>query len=494
MTLDELTQELQQADQDPKSSMDQLPPKKQHPGQGRRGIDTLFGPDSLSGNEFVEQRDKFRRQLRAERDGQLIQLGQVQAGRAAFLENDRAENLVDGPAAELLRTPQAIEQKGLNKAELPESPWSDWYWPIYQGILGARYTDPEFPLDSEDWKIKHDYVLAHPVAQIVQSGVQEAINRLSPSEKYDLLVGDPDFSLTKAMWKEGEKYYQANGKVERWMGICHGWAPAAYMFKRPQKAVELLAADGKTKLIFYPSDLKALGSLMWAQGSPPARFIGGRCNDKDPPKDANGRVISQNCFDTNPGTFHLALVNQIGLRKRSFVLDATFDYEVWNQPIYSYSFHYFNPVTRRAAPALARARAARTDWKNDRFSKYRSPKAHTIIGVGLELSYVAETMPTADLTDTPANDYRKTVKYLYDLELDEQNQIVGGEWHSNAHPDFLWTPAPNTLAASSMDHAAAGDWTGGAALPERWRKAAIAAGRFGQPLGKLVAALIHRAC
>lgn len=491
MTLDELTQELQKADQDPKSSMDKIPPKEQHPGRGRRGIDTLFGPDSLAGNEFVEQRDKFRKQLRAERDGQLIQLGQVQPGRAAFMQNDRAEDLVDGPAAELLRTPQAIDDKKLNQAQLPESPWSDWYWPIYQGILGARYADPKFPIDSEDWKVKHDYVLANPATKIVQSGDQEAINRLSPSEKYDLLVGDPEFSLTRAMWKEGEKYLREQGQVERWMGICHGWAPAAYMFKRPQKAVELLAADGKTKLLFYPSDLKALGSLMWAQGSPPSRFIGGRCNDKDPKKDENQRVISQQCFDTNPGTFHIALINQIGLRKRSFVLDATFDYEVWNQPVYSYSFAYFNLATRRAGK-LASARVERKALPKDVFSKYRSAKAHSLIGVGLKLDYVAETLPSIDLVDKPENDYRKTVYYKYDLELDEQNQIVGGEWHSNAHPDFLWTPPPNAIAASSFDYGATGEWTG-APLPEKWRKAAIAAARNGQPLGKLVAALIQRA-
>ena len=61
------------------------------------------------------------------------------------------------------------------------------------------------------------------------------VGLLSPSEKYDLLVGDKNFTLTKAMWNEGLGYYNRNGSVERWMGICHGWAIAAYMYPRQQR-------------------------------------------------------------------------------------------------------------------------------------------------------------------------------------------------------------------------------------------------------------------
>lgn len=448
-----------------------------------------FGPDSLSSNAFVEQRDRYRKLLKTEHDGQLIRLGQVQPGRAPYQQNDRAENLVDGPADELLRTLEAMEERGLRSAQLPESPWSDWYWPIYQGILGARYNDPGFPLESEDWKVKRDYVLAHPVRPIFDSGDATAISRLSPSEKYDLLIGDRDGQLTSAMWEEGERYYDQQGMVERWMGICHGWAPAAYMLGRPRKAVELLAADGRTRLLFYPADLKGLGSLLWAKCSPAVRFIGGRCNDKNPVMDENGRVRSAQCFDTNPGTFHMALVNQIGLRKRSFIIDATFDYEVWNQPVYAYSYTYFNPRTRQPVSTLAEARVARSELTNDRFAQYRSQNARYFVGIGVKLVYVAETVPDDEREDVPQNDALKTVRYAYDLELDENGQILGGEWYNNAHPDFLWTPAPGALAQATTDYAATGDFSGWV-VPESWRRAAIAAARNGQPLGKLVSALI----
>ena len=489
---EQLAAQLAQFDRDPKAALSTLPPKEDLQNPSQRAAGTAFRADSLSENAFIDQRDRYRKLLNTERDGQLIRLGQVQPGRAPYQQNDRVENLVDGSPDELLRTLEAMEELGLRSARLPESPWSDWYWPIYQGILGARYNDPGFPLDSEDWKVKRDYVLARSAPAIVDGGNAEAINRLSPSEKYDQLIGDRDGQLTSAMWEEGERYYDQQGQVERWMGICHGWSPAAYMLDRPRHAIELVAADGKTKLLFYPADLKALGSLLWAKASPAVRFIGGRCNDKSPATDENGRVRSALCFDTNPGTFHMALVNQIGLRKRSFIIDATFDYEVWNQPVHSYSYTYWNPLTRQPAASLAEAKVERSALTNDRFAKYRSADARYFVGIGVKLAYVAETVPDDSEEDSAERDALKTVRYVYDLELDEDGVILGGEWYNNAHPDFLWTPPPAVMAQATTDYAATGEWTGGV-LPESWRRAAIAAARNGQPLGKLVAALMKLA-
>ncbi len=86
----------------------------------------------------------------------------------------------------------------------------------------------------------------------------------------------------------------------------------------------------------------------------------------------------------------------------------------------------------------------------------------------------------------------ETVKYTYDLELDEEGKILGGEWYTNAHPDFLWTPPATAQARSTTDSAAAGEFSGGQ-VPEPWRRAAVAAARNGQPLGKLIAVLFQLA-
>ena len=244
-------------------------------------------------------------------------------------------------------------------------------------MLGCRYADSGFP-GSSDWLDNRNYIEANPAPRIVESGDQDAIRRLSPSEKYDLLVGDPDGTLTTAMWAQGRGFYERSGEVESWMGICHGWAPAAYMLPRPTRYVDALAADGRTKLRFYPSDIKALASLLWANAATLSRFIGSRANDKDPPMDANGRLLSARAFDTNPGTWHMSVVNQIGVARRSFVIDATYDYEVWNQPVYSYRYSYFNPLTRaRPRSACARPRSPTASSRITTNSASTAPRTST---------------------------------------------------------------------------------------------------------------------
>src|SRR5262249_28151314 len=151
--------------------------------------------------------------------------------------------------------------------------------PLYRGLLGRRYADPAYP-DGTDWVENHAYVAAHPAAAITKSGDAAAIDLLSPAEKYEFLVGDREGSLTAAMWNEGRLYQERDGKVERWMGICDGWAVASYMLPRPTRVATALAADGKTQLRFYPDDIKALASLLWAKARVSVRFIGTRCTEK----------------------------------------------------------------------------------------------------------------------------------------------------------------------------------------------------------------------
>jgi hypothetical protein len=37
------------------------------------------------------------------------------------------------------------------------------------------------------------------------------------------------------------------------------------------------------------------------------------------------------------------------------VIDASYDYEVWNQPVYAYTYRYFNPETGKEAKILSAA-------------------------------------------------------------------------------------------------------------------------------------------
>ena len=459
---DKINKDLKAFKDDSVSFMNRLPVKYDKDGNVVTDS-TLFSENDVSTKDFISIRDGFRGALDA---------GQDESTRAAFRSEDLAQNVVDTFKYSQL---EDMESAGLKEASLAESPWSDDYWAMYSGILGKRYADPNFPVvkdpGNQDWKQQFDYVQANPASGILASGDEQAIDQLSPSEKYDALIGDETGSLTRKMWEDGQGYYDQYGKVETWMGICHGWAPAAYMLGRPQKAITLQAADGKD-IKFYPSDIKALATLLWANRMPSTRFIGGRCNEKEPAQDEVGRVISQEAFDTNPGTWHQSVVNQIGVSKRSMVLDVTFDYEVWNQPIHAYSYEYFNPQTGEFAATLEEAKVSKREYTADKFKQYRSSKAVDFVGVVMELKYVVETNPTQQETDEPESDFIYTVQYEYDLEIKSNNWIVGGEWYTNKHPDFLWTPSEQGRAVTSYDRMVSGNWSTSEQLPSSWRVAA----------------------
>ena len=489
MNDEDLQKDLDAFDQDPAREMARLPQKRDAEGAVIHRPFSAFSQRDLGDGHFVLQRDTVRKQFSTVVDGVYISLEDAIPGKALIEAGDRPEDLVDAMKFTDLA---AMEQAGLRKATLADKaqPWSDDYWAIYLGCLGKRYADPKFPA-SEDWQDNREYIHQHPAAKIVSEG-GAGIDRLSPAEKYDLLVGDSAGRLTAAMWAEGEGYYQAGGAVETWMGICHGWAPASYMLPRPTKPVTVQAAGGASKITFYPADIKALASLLWAQADTVTRFIGGRCNDKNPRTDANGRVISAQAFDTNPGTWHLSIVNQLGAGGRSLVIDATYDYEVWNQPMEGYEYRYFNPQTMKLARTLKDATVKRADYTRDRFKTYRSQEAASYVGVIMQASYMVEVEPKHHRSDGPSSDKLNRAIYKYDVELDAADKIIGGEWFTGkAHPDFLWTPPPGARAISPAESMATGSWEAGQALPDSWRRAGMSAAGRGMPLAKIVEALIR---
>lgn len=353
------------------------------------------------------------------------------------------------------------------EGKLSFTPWSSYYWPIATGGISMRYADPDFDdLKYEEdnyellvsyYKQPTDFLRLQPFAE----ERQKQLDMYSPAEKYDLLVGSSDFKLTNQVKEQGRKYMDEDGSVAMWMGICHGWAVAAYASPRPKRSVAVKAADSKTTVNFYPDDLRALVSLKWASASSwDGLFIGGRCNiseypDDDDDKKLNideetGRVLDAECFDTNPGTWHTVITNKIGRYNESFIMDVTFDAEVWNQPVYSYSVEYYHPRTEKPGTLEESIMTIDEQWKKeDTFAAFRNnDRAKKIVLVKMEVEYVVETSPRRGESD-PDDIY--SVSYWYDLELDAQNNIIGGEWLSNYHPDFLWTKKRNSRPQNTID-------------------------------------------
>lgn len=367
-------------------------------------------------------------------------------------------------------------------------PWSGDYWPTFKIGIAARYNDPTYPSSLDFTQYKEFFEKSWPVD--LQN--QEVINQLSPAEKYDLLLGLQERPLAQSIFEDAfQTYTHHDNNIETWFGLCHGWAPASIMSLRPRKAVEVQSVIPHLKILFYPDDIKALSSHLWANTPFSHRVMGGRCNDKNPPRDENGRVISEDCYDINPGSWHLAIYNQIAVKKKSFVMDATYDYQVWNQPVVGYKMTFFNPETNETSPTFETSMIESSSYGKDPFKKYRSPKTAFVVGVSMEVTYVIELHANSDLTDDESQDALQTVQYIYDLEIDAQGKIIGGEWYQNAHPDFIWAPDDNARAVSVAERALIGTWEGTTAPPEIWETPARFAARYGQPLASIVENLIR---
>ncbi len=451
-------------------------------------VEPRFAAEDIATGAYVQARDEMRTRICGEVDGQR-RCPNESGALSEIWGNDRPEELVG--RSDIIRTLPELEKAGLLAAQLDRTPWSGDYWPVFQGMLGARYGDPQFP-KSHNWYVNRSYIWNRPASALFNSGVQAWVNMLSPSEKYDALIGDWNGTLTAQNWAAGQGLYESYGRVEHWVGICDGWSAAASLLPRPAKAVRLVAADGRTPMTFFPADIKGLASLLWAKGRFNLRFVGGRCNDMKPAVDRNGRVISQNCFDTNPGTWHLAITNQIGVEKRSFILDATYDYEVWNQPAYAYAYSYWNPQTAQPVVRYEDAVLPRSKFTKDPFRSYRSSQTSYIVGIAMSVTYMVETPPTTRTVDDALLDRARTVLYIYDLELDWAGRIIGGEWYTKNHPDFVWAIPPGGRAFSNFDSYATGAWSPPSILPWSWQNAGVQAAYSVQPLGKIVEALFRK--
>ena len=530
---------LKEFDEDPSQFMNRILDKhvRTQTGEYRLPVEPLLTQGLNSKHDFVDIKDRTRSYA----VGQSPQFFGDE-GRAPIQPNDRPENLVDAhPQFEgLITSLTEVEAFELLSGESLIEPWSDYYWPIYRGQLGNRYADYSL---AADWieLLQEFFEPLRSIFEIVSQNSQKRLKNLSPSEKYDLLIGDlsdwhppsgrgyrnywlnqtrwqteiPPGYLTPGQWHTGQSYYNQSedGQIETWMGLCHGWAAASYTMARPQKTVTVLGSDGVTELEFRPTDIKGLISQTWSEARFRSRFIGGRCNVKDPEMDENGRVIDQNCFDTNPGTWHLTVVNQVGRNQSSFVMDATYDYEVWNFPVISYQYVYFHPLTGEISSSWKDAAVDINSLEfvaKDRFRQYRfaseeeysmfpHKRPNYVVGVGMQVEYVAGSGPSSLDEDSPLYDAVQSVTYIYDLELNQRGEVFGGEWYNNNHPDFLWHIPEDlvkakpyfTAADRALLRAGSDSWEKNRGVPASWRTPAKTLSQSKRSLGLIVDQLIE---
>ncbi|KAI9142306.1 hypothetical protein BKA69DRAFT_1067539 [Paraphysoderma sedebokerense] len=254
----------------------------------------------------------------------------------------------------------------------------------------------------------------------------------------------------KCVHRRGQNPATSIGRcVEGWTGLCHAWAPASLLEDEPLCPVTM---NGVT---FEINDLKAL--ILMAYENPESTtpdMIGLKCNSASPERDVYNRSIIQECADMNAGTFHLVTSNLLGVHKKGFVGELSTAVQVWNYPIYS--FNILNETEFTPEKAMS------TFFPN-RGNRYAFNDAtRSVQYVQLDLKYTTESSESDNVSWTKTGTLEKYLVnriYEYILELDDQKNIIGGEWVRNSlqnHPDFLWfsksTPPANLEIPS---HAAA---------------------------------------
>lgn len=379
----------------------------------------------------------------------------------------------------------------LMEANTKTQPWGGSFWPLIQGQIANNYQnkDYDFPLGQARkflvWQRNYNLYQTKRIPEVhnkIMELSEKDLAELAPSEKYDLLLGDTSFDLTNRVWKFvktwGEKKQwgflsnidlpagyalpDASSLMTTWEGICHGWAVASGHTPRPEKTVWVTLPNGK-RMPFYPDDLKALISLTWANSTIQDAVIseGLRCNQKSPEKDENGRFIDTKkdkddlgfmprCADVHPAVYHSAIINILGVEGRSFVVDKSSKASVANQPVSGYKYEFFNPKTGKNGD-LKKSALSVDEYKDDPFKASRNASTRYIVGVDMTLRYVNWENPSGKDTNYPSDDKLSQIEFNYDLELDSNYNIVGGQWrvkkngnarflfNNNTHqPDFFW--------------------------------------------------------
>ncbi len=288
--------------------------------------------------------------------------------------------------------------------------WTGDYWPSFKAGIAQR------------WQVNEE-----PVAYDLpsESDLQKIdLRLLSPAEKYDLIAGDENFSLTRAERMRtqalraipGTTEYQAGFHIPEWEGLCHGWAPATLLFKEP-KPVTLRSPKGY-QIPFGSADVKALLTLMVHDGQGSRiQILGERC-------ETDGNLDSDACRDTNAGSFHLVLANELGRKAQSFVMDVTRSSQVWNQGVVAFT-----------------AQLAQT---KEQSSPGAAPGTRYEVEVKADVDYIVEF--ASDWQAQGSQGITRKTTYRYRLELNDAGEIIGGTWLSQERPDFLWRQSKPTLS------------------------------------------------
>lgn len=268
-----------------------------------------------------------------------------------------------------------------------KKPWSDTYWPRRDGGIAYR------------WQLRQRPEKLYSKEEVLNLS-QDQLKKLSPAEKLDLLEGSYNFSFTKNILRSNPK------NASSWEGICDGWAEASLSHQKAKP--KTLTNENGLKIEFGSSDIHAILSYYYAkEKKSKTYFLGNRCR-----RNWLGREI--HCNGLNPASFHLVLAESFK-RGKSFIIDTDAGLEVWNQPVAGYRYQ---EISSREP------------------SQGSSSKTNKEVLIQLRLEYARELNPSFQGNDN----YIIHRNLEYWLELDAEENIIGGSWVSRPElrVDFAW--------------------------------------------------------
>ena len=271
-------------------------------------------------------------------------------------------------------------------------PWSESYWPRNQGSINLRWNTP----NPDGF-----YYRSPSLEEVLRMSLEER-KALAPTEKYDLFRGRYDYPLRQYIAR-----VDSNPRAPDWAGICDGWSAAAIELREPKPVIRT-NPDG-VEIPFGASDIKGLISYTAARQNLESVVIGRYC--------PIGLSFGfPNCQDINPGSYHVILANELGLRKQSFPADIDPGKQAWNQPLIGFEFEVLGSAFSEES-----ARAYRIRSKLRYVDELEQSRWEPVSGTKYEVSSVQESE--------------------YVLELDSEGRITGGYWLTKyVHPDVFWKP------------------------------------------------------
>ncbi|KAG4037360.1 hypothetical protein PC123_g27074 [Phytophthora cactorum] len=341
---------------------------------------------------------------------------------------------------EFFKTRMEMKLKKLpTSAVYKPSPWAGAAWQVYQDSINYKWNKDQ-PSPAEKYATAFDLdVKAFMNNVSAQNGVDGRNYRAACTSNKECF--DPNVDTVCGMRAGATSGYC----IPTWFGVCHAWAPAAISEQEPNCPVTF---NGVT---FQPLDIKALITLVYDGANTSSVFTGSRYSGNNDSIDEYGGHTDYSYRDLNPGYFHIAATNLLGLLNTTFIIDRDAGTEVWNHPVVGFKVYEQTTMTPE--------KAAQTFYGLQEYPWNNASKS--IVYTKSRLSWINDTYTDGGLVASGLNEnFTVGADYDYLLELDEGEEIIGGEWlneSNDIHPDFLWLlkekPASDTVTSIGLSYA-----------------------------------------